>query len=165
MPQADLFLDAGATFSPCETYRYRLWRIWDETLPVVGWVMLNPSTADATANDPTVERCQRRAQQWDYGGIVVTNLFAFRATDPNVMLAAADPIGPDNDGHLCQVAQTCALVICAWGNHGRHRQRSAQVRKMLVGPLYHLGLSKTGEPKHPLYLGYNVRPIPWESQS
>jgi hypothetical protein len=159
----DLFLDTGATFSPCGTYRYRLWRTWDERQPTLNWIMLNPSTADAVANDPTIERCQRRAKLWDFGGIVVTNIFAFRSTFPDTMKAAADPVGPDNDGYLLQAAQTCSQVICAWGNHGAHRGRSKEVRELLkFWRLWVLKVGMTGEPVHPLYQAYDVKPVEWK---
>lgn len=156
-------LDTGATFSPCGTYRYRLWRIWDETSPAVNFIMLNPSTADAIANDPTVERCVRRAKALGYGGLVVTNLFAFRATDPGDMKAAGDPVGEENDAWLCQEAERCLVSIAAWGNHGSHLGRSEYVRKMLGKPLCYLRLTKTGEPEHPLYVPYEVRPTEWRA--
>lgn len=155
-------IDTGATFSECGAYRYRLWRIWDETLPVVNFILLNPSTADATKNDPTVERCQRRASMWNYGGLVVTNLFAFRATDPEKMKAAPDPVGPENDSHLVLEADRCGLIVCGWGVLGTHRRRSEFVVKDLLAPfrLHCLFQSKNGEPCHPLYLAYDLKPKP-----
>ena len=157
----DLFLDSGALFSPCKRYRYRLWRIWDERFPAVNFICLNPSTADETANDPTVTRLMRRADQLGYGALVVTNLFAFRATDPRDMKAATDPVGPDNDGHIVNVARSCALVVCGWGSHGAYRGRAGEVRKLLAGiPLTCLRTGKNGEPCHPLYLNYDLKPEP-----
>lgn len=156
-------IDTGATFSQCGLYRYRLWRIWDETLPVVNFIMLNPSTADDVENDPTVERCVRRARMLNMGGVVVTNLFAFRATEPRAMKKAADPIGPDNDIWIIRESERCGLCIAAWGNHGSYRGRSAKVRKMLeMMVLSYLRLTKQGEPEHPLYIGYDVQPVEWK---
>lgn len=157
-----LFEETGATFSPCERYRYRLWRKWGHGRTVC-WVMLNPSTATATTNDPTVERIQRRAAAWGYDGIEVVNLFAFRATIPAAMLAADDPVGPENDAAIREATSAAALVIAAWGTHGTHRGRSAAVRQLLSGlvpPLHCLKVSKGGEPVHPLYLPYDLKPVP-----
>ena len=99
---------SGATFSPCRRYRYTLWRQWDERPPAT-FIMLNPSTADETANDPTVERCQRRAQAMGYGGVRVANIFALRSTDPRALYTAEDPVGPENDHALLTLARQPAL--------------------------------------------------------
>jgi hypothetical protein len=165
---SDVSTDAsGARFSPCGTYRYELWRTWDAGQPPLCWLMLNPSTADAVDNDPTVERCERRARAWGHGGIIVVNLFAIRATDPRVMLKAADPVGPENDAAILTAAGRSGMVIAAWGSHGGHRGRSGQVRKLFgdIGlPLYCLKVGKTGEPQHPLYLSYDLTPVLLESR-
>lgn len=156
-----LFEDTGAQFSQCRQYRYKLWRTWAPG-SVINFIMLNPSVANECTNDPTVERCQRRAQRLGYSGVVVTNLFALCATDPKVMLAAEDPVGVDNDAAIVAVAQCSGLVIAAWGNHGGHRGRSTIVREMLrhLGVrLHYLKLAKTGEPMHPLYLPYDLKPV------
>lgn len=156
-----------AIYSPCERYRYSLTRIWDAAGPRVNFVMLNPSTATEVQNDPTVERCERRARTLGYGSFAVTNIFAWRDTDPKAMRAAADPIGPGNDAAILDRAEWAYDVIAAWGTHGAHLGRGADVAGMLAGldrPLFHLGLSKAGHPKHPLYLPYVQRPVPWESQ-
>lgn len=164
--QATLFEtdeEAGATFSACRVYRYRLWRRWSDK-PLVNWLMLNPSRADEHANDPTVERCERRARSWGYGGIVVTNLFAYRATDPAVMKQALEPVGEGNDAEIRRAATEAGLVVCAWGKDGAHRGRSAEVRALLVAAgvdPYVLRLGKNGEPWHPLYLSYALRPERW----
>lgn len=163
--QFDLFktLDTGATFSECERYRYTLWRQWNDG-PTVMWLMLNPSTADETDNDSTVERCQRRAVAMGFGRMVVCNIFAYRATDPKDMLAAEDPIGPENDQAILEQARKADQVICAWGNHGHHLGRSAQVIDLLHQAgihLYCLEITAPGEPKHPLYVGYDVTPKRW----
>lgn len=160
----DLFIDKGATFSPCRSYRYTLWRAWDRSRPTCMFLMLNPSTADEVDNDPTVERCERRAREMGFGGLVVCNLFAFRATDPEAMKAAPDPIGPDNDKYILDAAFCAGMIVCAWGNHGQHRGRSEQVVSLLRSnwlKLYVLQLNGSGEPKHPLYVGYQHRPVKW----
>lgn len=162
MSNLDLFKNSGAEFSPCRKYRYKLWRIWDKAKPYVLFLMLNPSTADDIDNDPTVERCERRAlKMGDYGGIKVANIFAFRATDPSDMKAQADPVGPENDAAIKELAGNAGLVICAWGNHGHHMGRSTHVRALLkeigIKP-YMLALTSAGEPNHPLYVSYNTEP-------
>ena len=154
-----------AVYSACEGYRYSLTRVWDAGAPRVMFVMLNPSTATEVQNDPTVERCERRARVLGFGGFRVTNIFAFRATDPRDMRAAADPVGPDNDTTLAEGAVWADRIIAAWGVHGAHLGRGPAVAETLVQtgrPLFHLGLSKAGHPKHPLYLPYSQQPVAWE---
>lgn len=161
----NLLLDSvckGATFSKDRVYRYRLWRTWGDKTRMCNFVMLNPSTADERDNDPTVERCERRARAWGYGGLIVTNIFALRATDPAVMMQHSDPVGASNDAYLVSVARTAALVVCAWGAFGAHRSRSMFVRKLLAdsgAELYCLGTTGIGEPRHPLYVPYVRQPI------
>lgn len=161
---ADLFPpDTGARFSPCRTYRYRLWRAWGDG-PRLVFLMLNPSTADETANDPTVERCERRARKAGFGGVEVVNIFALRSTDPSALYSHRDPVGPDNDA---SILAACALrtVVCAWGAHGTLYGRGERVRAMLVahGIAPHmLALNTDGTPRHPLYVSYLCEPKPWQ---
>lgn len=159
---SDLLTDTGATFSPCRSYRYRLWRFWDQR-PYLAFVMLNPSTADETANDPTIERCQRRAVAGGYGGLAVVNIFALRSTDPKALYRHADPVGPWNDAAILDVARQAGLLICAWGAHGKLHGRGARVLAMLresgVEP-HALRIGKGGQPGHPLYLPYALEPVP-----
>ena len=153
-----------ALYSPCERYRYALTRIWDSAGGKVLFVMLNPSTATEVQNDPTVERCERRARALGYGAFRVCNIFAFRATDPKVMRAAPDPVGPGNDAAITEGAAWADRIICAWGTHGAHLARGPEVAALLRStgqPLFHLGLSKDGHPKHPLYIAYAQQPEPW----
>ncbi|NKX45535.1 DUF1643 domain-containing protein [Roseicyclus persicicus] len=154
-----------AEYSDCEAYRYTLTRVWNDAGRRAVFVMLNPSTATEVQNDPTVERCERRARALGFGAFRVLNIFAFRATDPREMRAAADPVGPANDAAILRALPWADRVICAWGTHGAHLGRGPAVEAMLRGagvPLHHLGLSKDGHPKHPLYIGYHVQPQPWE---
>lgn len=159
--------DAASTavYSPCEAYRYLLTRVWNPDGEKALFVMLNPSTATEVQNDPTVERCERRARALGFGAFRVTNIFAFRATDPRVMRVMADPIGPGNDAAIADSAQGWAdRIICAWGTHGAHLGRGAQVEHLLRAtgrPLFTLGLSQGGHPKHPLYIGYDRQPELW----
>ena len=153
--------DSGAEFSPCGRYRYLLWRRWGDG-PLLGFTMLNPSTADHEANDPTVERCCRRAREYGFGGLAVTNLFALRSTDPAALKRTADPVGPDNDAAIVRAADACEWTVAAWGTHGSLRGRSAAVLKLLAGREVHaLKLTASGVPCHPLYLGYDLKPFVW----
>ena len=161
--------DADATstavYSDCGLYRYSLTRIWDSTAPRVMFVMLNPSTADERQNDPTVERCEQRARRLGYGAFRVTNIFAFRATDPRRMKAAPAPEGPANANVLRTGAAWADHIIAAWGVHGAHLNRGPATAQMLAAtgvPLFHLGLSKAGHPRHPLYLPYSQHPEDWQ---
>ncbi len=159
---------SSAVYSPCERWRYLLTRTWDPSGPRALFVMLNPSTATEMQNDPTVERCERRARALGYGAFRVTNIFAFRATDPRVMRAEADPVGPENDAALRDSATDWVgegLILCAWGNHGAHLGRGPAVERLLRAtgrPLHHLGLTKAGAPQHPLYIGYDRQPERWD---
>lgn len=159
----DLFQNNGATFSPCRRYRYLLWRTWDTTKARLAFLMLNPSTADENVNDPTIERCQRRAIRLSYGGIVIANLFAWRATDPDALRGAVDPVGPKNDAAIFDAAEACHLIVCGWGAHPISIGRAESVIHMLnVGGfgnrLRRLGrATKDGQPRHPLYVAYSEK--------
>lgn len=154
---------SSAVYSDCGAYRYALTREWGDG-PRLLFVMLNPSTADERRNDPTIERCERRARRLGYGAMRIANIFAYRATDPRVLKAAPAPVGPQNDRVLRRAAGWAAEVLCAWGAHGAHLQRGAEVEAMLRRGghrLLHLGLTRMGLPRHPLYVGYAVTPVPW----
>ncbi|WP_209427234.1 DUF1643 domain-containing protein [Pararhodobacter sp. SW119] len=158
--------DAASTaeYSPCMAYRYTLTRVWNAAEGRALFVMLNPSTATEVQNDPTVERCERRARALGFGAFRVCNIFGFRATDPRVMRAAADPVGPDNDAAIVASAGWADRIVCAWGTHGAHLDRGPVVERLLRATgreLFHLGLSKAGHPKHPLYIGYDRQPEHW----
>jgi len=153
-----------ALYSDCENFRYELTRVWDPAGAKTLFVMLNPSTATEIQNDPTVERCERRARALGFGAFRVCNIFAYRATDPKNMRAQADPVGAHNDAAILAACDWADQVICAWGTHGEHRLRGPEVEALLRNqnkPLYHLGLSKAGHPKHPLYIGYAIQPQIW----
>lgn len=138
-----------AVISPCGRYRYRLSRTWDaRKLPLV-WIMLNPSTADAEVDDPTIRRCVSFSKREGAGGLEVLNLFALRAPDPKQLRVAPDPIGPDNDEWIRQVLHPHTRVVAAWGEHGRHLDRGPTVLRTLSG----LDVLCLGDkPKHPLYI-------------
>jgi hypothetical protein len=152
-----------AVYSDCESYRYLLTRTWSTGRKAL-FVMLNPSTATEVQNDPTVERCERRSRALGFGAFRVTNIFAYRATDPKVMRAAIDPVGPGNDDAILNSVAWADMVVCAWGNHGLHQDRGAAVTGLLrkAGvPLWHFGLTGHHQPRHPLYVGYDQQPMPW----
>lgn len=158
-------LDAGAIFSSDRRFRYSLWRIWRKEKRPAMFLMLNPSTADETSNDPTVERCQRYALRWGFGGLIVCNIFAYRATNPVIMKAQPDPIGPENDAAILVNAGNAGVVVCAWGNHGRHLNRSADVMAMLHDQkiiTWCLSRTNIGEPGHPLYLRSDAPLVEYE---
>ena len=154
-----------AIYSECERYRYSLTRAWDPQGARITFVMLNPSTATEAQNDPTVERCERRARALGYGALRVTNIFAWRDTDPAKMRAAHDPIGPENDDAIIAGASYADCIVAAWGTHGAHLDRGPAVERLLRAKghdLWHLGLTKAGHPKHPLYIGYDRQPEVWK---
>ncbi|MCT4607733.1 MAG: DUF1643 domain-containing protein [Pelagimonas sp.] len=153
-----------ALYSPCGRYRYGLWRIWDDTLPELLFVMLNPSTATEEKNDPTIERCQRRAIQLGFGAVRIANLFAFRATKPADLKRAEDPIGPENAQLLSEWSGKSAMTIAAWGSHGDTLAQGQAIAPLLNGDVRHLGLTKAGHPRHPLYVSYDVQPAPWPKE-
>jgi hypothetical protein len=149
----------SALISDCGRYRYELIRQWDEGLPPLTFIMLNPSTADATLDDPTIRRCIRFARERGFGVLRVLNLFAFRATDPAQMRAQDDPVGPDNDKHLRSAITGArdakAPVIAAWGVHGAYKGRDVTVRALAREcdvSLTCLGRTRDGHPRHPLYV-------------
>ncbi|MEE9427570.1 MAG: DUF1643 domain-containing protein [Paracoccaceae bacterium] len=156
--------DSVAVYSDCEKYRYMLTRVWIPAGQKVHFIMLNPSTATEVQNDPTVERCERRARTLGFGGFRVTNIFAWRDTDPKNMRRAKDPVGPENDRSIMESCDWADQIICAWGTHGEHRDRGHDVTRLLNAtdrPLYHLGLTQAGHPMHPLYIAYSQHPEPW----
>lgn len=154
-----------AVYSDCEKYRYLLTRTWDAGGRKALFVMLNPSTATEMQNDPTVERCERRARTLGFGAFRVTNIFAWRDTDPRAMRAADDPVGPANDDAISDSCTWADQIIAAWGTHGTHLDQGPHIARLLRGtgrPIYHLGLTKDGHPKHPLYIAYAQQPALWD---
>jgi hypothetical protein len=150
----------NAVVSECGLYRYRLTRVWDTALGSACFIGLNPSTADATTDDPTIRRMCGFAREWGCGGIEVVNLFGFRATEPADMLAAADPVGPQNDSYIRRAAEQCFPVVASWGVNGTFRGRDEAVKRILlkVGvAVSALKLTKQGHPSHPLYLPADTR--------
>jgi hypothetical protein len=155
--------ESHAVYSADEAHRYELTRRWGDGAGVL-FIMLNPSTATELANDPTVGRCEARARHWGYPAFSVANVFAFRATLPADLKRAPDPVGAENDAVLTRLARQAGQVVCAWGVHGAYQGRGPAVEAMLRREnlaLWHLGLTKEGHPRHPLYLGYARQAEPW----
>lgn len=157
----NLFMKREAEFSDCRQYRYMLRIIWNPDLPVAAFIGVNPSTADEIVDDPTVRRCRGYAEAWECGGLVMLNLFAFRATDPRVMKAHPSPIGADNTiAHLKSRLSECkGPHIAAWGRNGSHLGRGAAVMAAL-DDLMCLSQNDDYSPCHPLYLPADLTPIP-----
>ncbi|MES2788159.1 MAG: DUF1643 domain-containing protein [Planctomycetota bacterium] len=142
---------SGAEFSPCRTWRYRLWRQWDATLPVILFIGLNPSTADETTNDRTINKCIKFAKAWGYGTYWMANLYGCRSTDPKGMRNFPDPIGPGNNEAIRDMAAKAARVVVAWGCHKGIDERAAEVLEM-VADAWCLRITVNGFPWHPLYI-------------
>ena len=167
-PIAKPNVGSSACLSECGKYRYSLSRVWDSSKPIVLFLMLNPSTADATKNDATITRCIAFAKSWGYGGLCVGNLFAYRATNPKELLAVENPIGEENQKHLNEMYLKSEAVVCAWGNSsiveklGKRLGDDYKPLSGILGSIYYLELSKSGCPKHPLYLKSELKPIKYE---
>lgn len=175
----------SAVYSDCMNYRYELRRFFykpkslfdaeldglvtdpfhDRYWPlpnVVNFIMLNPSTATETDDDPTIRRCIGYAKEWGAEALIITNVFAFRSTDPLALNFQSDPVGRDNNELIKKVALASDLIVCAWGEHAALHDRGASVKKMLiemgVKPTC-LKKNKSGQPCHPLYLKADLKPV------
>lgn len=168
----NLLAPPRAVFSPCQRYRYALWREWADASNRVCWVMLNPSVVDSEKLDPTIRRCIDFSKRWGFGALDVANLFALRSTDPKGLWTVADPVGTDNDRHIVELARRAKMIVCAWGNGGnvvmpgdepwtRSEIVLALLRKEvpLLEP-HCLNLTDLGEPIHPLYRPADETPMP-----
>lgn len=160
-------METSAVFSECRTWRYALYRTWDWSLPGCMFIGLNPSTADETKDDPTIRRCIRFAKDWSYGSLIMTNLYAFRATDPKKLHAEAKlyggsrAVGPANDWWIHKLGSTAGLIVAAWGADPGPLRSRPKVVGLLVEGLHALALTKSGQPRHPLYLKADCTPTPW----
>ena len=152
-------METSAVLSPCRQYRYALWRKW-AVGPQVLFVMLNPSTADESTDDPTIRRCISFAKSWGFGSLAVGNLFALRTPNPGELMKHPSPIGDATDQWLRSLQESAALTVAAWGNSGRLNNRSASVAQILSKP-HTLGLTKIAEPRHPLYVHSATQPTQW----
>lgn len=149
----------NAVISDDGLYRYWLFREWGSG-PQISWVMLNPSTADASIDDPTIKRCIQFSRDWGYGALHVMNLFAIRSTDPSILktISKHEAFGPSNDWYLIEAGRNVEKVVCAWGNPGGSM---APAILKSSGGIWHLGLTKSGCPKHPLYLPKTTELVRW----
>lgn len=161
-------LRKGAVLSDCGQYRYRLWRIWDERRANLPIIMLNPSTADADVDDPTIRRCMHFARREGYGGIVVGNLFALRSPNPRQLKSEFNPVGLENDDHIEHIFENAVFngtpVLAAWGSHGELFGRCYDMADMAAtegAALVCLGTTKYGHPRHPLYVPNDQPFIPY----
>ncbi len=154
--------ESGAVFDNDGTYRYLLWRqhLRARRPATVLFIMLNPSSADEVTNDPTIARCAQLSKIWGFQRAEVVNLFAFKATQPRVLRQATDPVGPHNNHFILEAARRADCIIAAWGNHGNLLARDQEVLRLIEDrhQIWCFGKTKNGSPKHPLYLGYGVRP-------
>lgn len=171
---SDLFQKSGAIISECGLYRYRLWRIWDEDGAPLVWIMQNPSTADAVDDDPTIRKCIGFAERAGFGGIVVMNVFAYRATDERELLKVDDPIGPKNWDYLIGATSIRfgSRVVAAWGNQFGPKKKSRfrtgychAAAACVQQGAYCLGTNKDGNPKHPLFVPYSAAMVKWTQPS
>ena len=152
-----------AVYSRCERYRYLLTRRWGSGRALL-YIMLNPSTATEIANDPTIERCERRARALGFEALLIGNLFAWRETSPALLRKADDPVGPDNAAALDRAVREADEVLAAWGVHGAHLDEGARMERWLRERgvrLRTLGLTRAGHPRHPLYVSYATPLLDW----
>lgn len=165
------YTQVGALISACQAYRYRLWRRWNDGRAVLVFIMLNPSTADGTQDDPTIRKCVGFADRAGYGGIEILNLFAYRATKPADLKLTGWQIGPENDEHIRAVLDTYSSVVCAWGANATSRQGWERVHQVMdIVTQYTdqpkaLKLAANGVPWHPLMLGYDTEWVPYQLRS
>jgi hypothetical protein len=165
MTEALFSYERGAVLSPCRRYRYHLWRAFGNVSHRCVFVGLNPSTADENLDDPTIRKCVGFAKRWGFGAIDMLNLFAWRSTDPNGLLEAEDPIGPDNQATAIRVLGEAHRIVWCWGHH------NARIRKLVHARTLDdrwiaipkacdagtFGRNQGGSPRHPLMLAYTTR--------
>lgn len=155
---------SSAVLSPDGVYRYALKRVWCEYQPSVTFIMLNPSTADADTDDPTIHKCCAYARKWGCGGIDVVNLFAARATNPGELLSFLDPVGPDNDLAIRNTCGGACVIVLAWGRGGKASKIVNERARFVLKLLQHrclcaLRVNSDGSPAHPLYLPGDLMPV------
>lgn len=142
----------SATVSACGQYRYSLRREWSNGGRIVLFIMLNPSTADAEVDDPTIRRCIALAKRWNFDALEVVNLFAWRATDPRQLSKCANPIGEGNNEAIMKAAERSSQIVCAWGANAYAKPMALRVKALLNHlPLWAIKMNADGSPKHPLY--------------
>jgi hypothetical protein len=163
-----LFQHSVAHFSPCEKYRYWLRRDWDLTKAPISFLLLNPSTADEMVNDPTIERCQRRAITMGFGSMIIVNLFPFRMTDSKQLNTVDNLLGDatEADGAILRAVDLAEMTVCGWGKHALAAARAQHIMALttqagLQNKLMCLQLNADNSPQHPLYIGYSKQPVPY----
>ena len=159
--------EQSAVLSPCGRYRYLLERCWDLNGTTATWVMLNPSTADADVDDPTIRRVVGFSKAWGFGRARVVNVYGLRATDPAELVrarkAGLDPVGPRNDEYVAEAIEDATIVV-AWGGHTIRRRRPDLERLLSWRGLHCLGVTQDGSPKHPLYVPAKTTARLWTFQ-
>lgn len=161
-----------ATWSPCKTYRYTLRRVQRVPRTAEGdarelaFLMLNPSTADEFTDDQTIRRCRSFASSWGFDELVIVNCYALRSTDPRGLWRVADPVGPENDAAIAEVAARVDLIVCAWGIHARadRLKRIGELLRSHRARVRCLGVTSGGAPKHPLRLPADLEPQPFDPE-
>jgi hypothetical protein len=154
----NLFENNGALFSDQRDYRYALWRIWDNTLPKVMFIGLNPSTANENENDPTIRRVVSFARSWGYGGVFMMNLFPFVTPYPDVLQLHSVLESDKNEVGLNSFSKKAERIVFAWGNFKEAQEMAKKVIEMFPDA-YCLGVNKNRSPKHPLYIAGSTRPV------
>ena len=155
-------MEKTALISDCKKYRYKLSRQWNRDGSMIMFIMLNPSTADADIDDPTIRRCISFAKSWGAGGFYVGNLFAYRSKTPKDLLSALDPIGEENKNHLNDMLNDSVFAVCAWGNFPIIKKLKPETLNFLKNkhvPFRCIDTSINGTPKHPLYLKGDLKPL------
>lgn len=155
LKEIDLSSPQGAIFSEDRKYRYALWRMWNRILPTLLVIGLNPSCADEIKNDPTITRSIVRADRTGFGALIMANLYAYVSTDPKALLSNGDSVGEFTDYYLKQMITMSGRQLCGWGSFAPVVKRAPIVLAMIKEP-YCLGVNMDGQPKHPLYVGYDV---------
>jgi len=157
-----MLINRTAIFSRCNRYRYQLDRSWTKRTSrksTVTFIGLNPSTADAESDDPTIRKCTTYAQSWGYNRLIMVNLFAWKTTDPKGLMEPKDPVGTKNDQHITRAVNESSLVLACWGEHGTLLNRADELRSQYPRRLHCLQVNFSGEPTHPLYLPATLTPI------
>lgn len=157
--QTDGAIERTAIFDETGSYRYQLGRRWQKEGPTVAFIMLNPSTADANQDDPTLRACIQFAQRWECAALSVVNLFGYRTPHPKVLRRAADPVGPENDEYVMRAVEQAERVVLGWGNFGGWLGRDRTVLNLLEAhkeKIHCLQRNKSGQPRHPLYIRREV---------
>lgn len=161
MKEIDLHLPQGAIFSKDGKFRYVLWRVWSPSKPMMISISLNPSKAGAIQSDPTVTRDMKRASNEGFGGLFKGNLYGYVSTDPNALLGDGDFVGEETDYYLKEMIRLSTLHLVGWGSFKPVSKRAPTVLAMIREP-YCLGVNADGQPKHPLYIGYDKPMVRYE---